>query len=31
MAKDMEVSIWCRLGAYIKLPQSVVKKYPSSG
>lgn len=27
MAKEMEVSIWCRLGAYVKLPQSVVQEY----
>lgn len=27
MAKDMEVSIWCRLGAIVKLPQSVVQDY----
>ena len=23
----MEVSIWCRLGAYVKLPQSIVQEY----
>lgn len=23
----MEVRVWCRLGAYVKLPQSVVQEY----
>lgn len=27
MAKDMEVSIWCWLGAEIKIPQSIVQEY----